>query len=107
MPACDSSKSMSEMETCPASSATSARVMRRHGLVQDTGRRQITSRIGAVPITVFSVFQPRKGSRNLGLDQSNHAVYVAGAKFDPKPAGAPARQRASVTPGTFVLVVVE
>src|SRR5215468_5002260 len=55
---------------------------------------------------VIQTLTTMEASRNLGLDRSNHAVYVAGAKFDPKPAGAPARQRASVTPGTFVLMVI-
>src|ERR1700692_1275650 len=45
-----------------------------------------------------------KGSRNRGLDPTNHRVYLVSAKFGPPPAGG---KRAPVLPGTFELMVIE
>jgi DNA-binding beta-propeller fold protein YncE len=44
------------------------------------------------------------GSRNMGLDPTNHRVYVVSAKFGPAPAGA---RRGPVLPGSFALMVIE
>jgi DNA-binding beta-propeller fold protein YncE len=44
-------------------------------------------------------------SRNMTVDPSTHAVWLAGAKFEPVPAGS--RQRPKLIPGSFVLLVVE
>jgi DNA-binding beta-propeller fold protein YncE len=52
---------------------------------------------------VQSVETPQ-GSRNMGLDPTNHRVFLVSAKFGPAPAG---RGRAPVLPGTFTLMVVE
>lgn len=38
------------------------------------------------------------GSRNVGLDPKTHALYLAGATFEPAQAGAP-RQRPKMVPG--------
>ena len=43
------------------------------------------------------------GSRNMGLDPTNHRVYVVAAKFGPAAAG----KRGAVLPGTFELLVIE
>ncbi len=43
------------------------------------------------------------GARNMGLDPTNHRVFLVSAKFGPAPAGG----RAPVLPGTFALMVVE
>jgi len=43
-------------------------------------------------------------SRNLGLDPTNHRVFVAAAKFGPAPAGA---KGTAVLPGSFELMVIE
>src|SRR5947207_289793 len=56
--------------------------------------------------------QTPMGSRNMGLDQTMHRLYVAAATFAPPPAppaGAPQGRggRASVVPGTFKLLVIE
>jgi len=48
-----------------------------------------------------------QGSRNMGLDPATHTIYLAGAKFEPQPAGAPARRRPPMVPGSFVVLVVE
>jgi DNA-binding beta-propeller fold protein YncE len=49
-----------------------------------------------------------QGSRNMGLDPTNHRVFVVSAKFGPPPAGAPpGRGRGTVLPGTFTLMVIE
>ena len=44
------------------------------------------------------------GSRNMGLDPTNHRVFVVSAKFGPVPAGA---RRGPVLPGSFALMVIE
>lgn len=48
-----------------------------------------------------------QGSRNMGLDPTNHRVFLVSAKFGPVPAGAPGRGRRPVLPGTFTLMVIE
>ena len=45
------------------------------------------------------------GSRNMGLDPTNHRVFVVSAKFGPAPAGG--KGRGSVLPGSFALMVIE
>ena len=45
-----------------------------------------------------------QGSRNMGLDPTNHRVFVASAKFGPVPAGG---RRGPVLPGSFSLMVIE
>jgi DNA-binding beta-propeller fold protein YncE len=48
--------------------------------------------------------QTPEGSRNLGLDPTNHRLYVAAAKFGPAPSGS---RRRPVLPGSFSLLVIE
>ena len=48
-----------------------------------------------------------QGSRNMGLDPTNHRVYVVSAKFGPAPDGGKGRGRAPVLPGSFSLMVIE
>jgi DNA-binding beta-propeller fold protein YncE len=45
-----------------------------------------------------------QGARNMGLDPSNHRVFIVSAKFGPTPAGA---RRGPVLPGSFTLMVIE
>jgi len=45
------------------------------------------------------------GSRNMGLDPTNHRVFVVSGKFGPAPAGG--RGRGPVLPGSFSLMVIE
>ena len=47
-----------------------------------------------------------QASRNMGLDPTNHRVFVVSAKFGSAPAGG-GRGRAPVLPGTFSLMVIE
>jgi DNA-binding beta-propeller fold protein YncE len=54
---------------------------------------------------VIENIQTPTGSRNLGLDPTNHRVFVASAKFGPVPAGG--RGRGPVLPGSFALMVIE
>jgi DNA-binding beta-propeller fold protein YncE len=54
---------------------------------------------------VIESVQTPQGSRNMGLDPTNHRVFVAGAKFGPAPAGG--RGRGPVLPGSFALMVIE
>ena len=53
---------------------------------------------------VAETVQTPPGSRNMGLDPSNHRVYVASAKFGPVPAGG---RRGAVVPGSFAVLVIE
>src|SRR5215831_8094337 len=48
-------------------------------------------------------------SRNMGLDPTTHAIYLAGASFEPMPQGQPAtgRQRPAMVANSFVVLVVE
>jgi DNA-binding beta-propeller fold protein YncE len=54
---------------------------------------------------VLQTLQTPQGSRNMGLDPTNHRVYVVSAKFGPVPAGG--RGRGPVLPGSFTLMVIE
>jgi DNA-binding beta-propeller fold protein YncE len=45
-----------------------------------------------------------QGSRNMGLDPTNHRVFIVSAKFGPVPAGA---RRGPVLPGSFTLMTIE
>jgi DNA-binding beta-propeller fold protein YncE len=54
---------------------------------------------------VLGNLQTPQGSRNLGLDPSNHRVFVASAKFGPAPAGG--RGRGPVLPDSFAVLVIE
>lgn len=45
-----------------------------------------------------------KGSRNMGVDPTNHRVFVVSAKFGPVPAGG---RRGPVLAGSFALMVIE
>ena len=47
----------------------------------------------------------RPAARNMGLDGTNHRVYLVSAQFGPPPANG--RGRGAVLPGTFTLMVVE
>lgn len=49
--------------------------------------------------------QTPQASRNMGLDPTNHRVFVVSAKFGPQPAGGKGRR--PVLPGTFTLMVIE
>jgi DNA-binding beta-propeller fold protein YncE len=51
--------------------------------------------------------QTPQGSRNMGLDPTNHRVYIVSAKFGPAPDGGKGRGRAPVLPGSFSLLVIE
>lgn len=46
-----------------------------------------------------------QGSRNMGLDPTNHRIYLVSAQFAPVPAGG--RGRPAVLPGTFTLHIIE
>src|SRR5438876_10155227 len=57
---------------------------------------------------VIENVQTAPAARNMGLDPTNHRVFVVSAKFGPPPAGAAAgRGRGSVLPGSFTLMVIE
>jgi DNA-binding beta-propeller fold protein YncE len=46
-----------------------------------------------------------QGSRNMGLDSTNHRIFVVSAKFGPAPLGS--RRRGPVLPGSFSLMLIE
>jgi len=45
------------------------------------------------------------GSRNMGLDPTNHKIFVVSAEFGPAPVGGKGRR--PVLPGTFTLITIE
>ncbi len=52
--------------------------------------------------------QTAPAARNMGLDPTNHRVFIVSAKFGPAPAGAAGnRGRGAVLPGSFTLMVIE
>jgi DNA-binding beta-propeller fold protein YncE len=53
---------------------------------------------------VVETVQTPVGSRNMGLDPTNHRVFLASAKFGPPPGG---RGRGPVLPDSFALLVIE
>ena len=57
---------------------------------------------------VIENVQTAAGARNMGLDPTNHRVFIVSAKFGPPPAGATGnRARGAVQPGSFALMVIE
>jgi len=54
---------------------------------------------------VLENIQTPSASRNMGLDPTNHRVFVVSAKFGPVPAGG--RGRGPVLPRSFTLMVIE
>ena len=54
---------------------------------------------------VAQTLKTPEGSRNMGLDPTNHRIYLAAAKFGEVPTGG--RGRRPVLPGTFSLLVIE
>ena len=44
------------------------------------------------------------GSRNMGLDPTNHRLFIVSAEFGPAPAGG---RRKPILPGTFTLMTIE
>lgn len=53
---------------------------------------------------VLETVQTPQGSRNMGLDATNHKIFLAAGKFGPVPAGG---RRGQVLPGTFEVLVIE
>jgi DNA-binding beta-propeller fold protein YncE len=53
---------------------------------------------------VVQTVQTPEGSRNMGLDSTNHRLYVAAAKFGPVPAEG---RRGPVIAGSFAILVIE
>jgi outer membrane protein assembly factor BamB len=57
---------------------------------------------------VLGNVQTPEGARNMGLDPTNHRVFLVSARFGPPPAGATGgRGRGPVLPGSFSLLVIE
>jgi DNA-binding beta-propeller fold protein YncE len=54
---------------------------------------------------VIQTIETPQGSRNMGLDFTNHRVFIVSAKFGPAPAGG--RGRGLVLPDSFALMVIE
>jgi DNA-binding beta-propeller fold protein YncE len=57
---------------------------------------------------VIENVQTAPAARNMGLDLTNHRVFVVSAKFGPAPADAVGgRRRGPVLPGSFTMMVIE
>jgi DNA-binding beta-propeller fold protein YncE len=54
---------------------------------------------------VVQTLETPQGARNMGLDPTNHRLFLVSAKFGPPPAGG--RGRGPVVPGSFTLMVIE
>ena len=54
---------------------------------------------------VIENVQTPQGARNMGLDPTNHRVFIVSAKFGPAPQGG--RGRGPVLPGSFTLMTIE
>jgi DNA-binding beta-propeller fold protein YncE len=54
---------------------------------------------------VVQTVETPQGSRNMGLDPTNHRIFVVSAKFGPTTAGG--RGRGPVLPGSFTLMTIE
>ncbi|HEY1758179.1 MAG TPA: hypothetical protein VGG72_22605 [Bryobacteraceae bacterium] len=54
---------------------------------------------------VVETVQTPQGSRNMGLDPTNHRVFLVAGKFGPAPAGG--KGRGTVLPGSFSLITIE
>jgi DNA-binding beta-propeller fold protein YncE len=54
---------------------------------------------------VLETIQTPQGARNMGLDPTNHRVFIVSAKFGPAPAGG--KGRGPVLPGSFTLMTIE
>ena len=68
------------------------------------GTLTIIHQDGADQYHVAQTVATPPGSRNMGLDATNHRVYVAAAKFGPTPPGA---RRGPVLAGSFAVLVIE
>src|SRR5262249_53972944 len=55
--------------------------------------------------SVTQTLQTSQGSRNMGLDATNHRIFIAGARFGPPPSNG--RGRPPVLPDSFSVLVVE
>jgi len=53
---------------------------------------------------VIQTIETPQGSRNMGLDPTNHRLFVASGRFTPPPGG---KGRPQVVPGSFEVLVIE
>jgi YVTN family beta-propeller protein len=57
--------------------------------------------------TVVATVPTQVSARTMALDRRSHTIYLAAARFAPKPAGAtPQRGRPNIEPNSFVILVV-
>ena len=56
-------------------------------------------------LTAVQSLATQPGARTMALDVKTHKIYLATAKFEPLPAGAPAHTRPKPVPGTFKILV--
>jgi DNA-binding beta-propeller fold protein YncE len=83
------------------------------GFDRDTGNAFASNADGTLTVIhqdapdqyhVIETIHTPEGARNMGLDPTNHRVFIVSAKFGPAPAG---KGRAPVLPGSFTLMVIE
>ena len=56
-------------------------------------------------LTVVQTLQTTTGARTMAVDPSTHRIYLAAAKYQPPPAGAPANARPTMIPGSMHLKI--
>ncbi len=68
------------------------------------GTLKVIHQDGPDQYRVAETLETPRGSRTMGLDPTNHRLFVAAAKFGPAPSGG---GRPAVLPGSFTLLVIE
>ncbi len=72
------------------------------------GTLTVIHRDGPDQYRIAATLPTAPGSRNMGLDLTNHRIFVVSAKFGPVPADvAGSRRRGPVLPGSFSVMVIE
>ena len=56
-------------------------------------------------MTVVQTLETARGARTMALDPATHRIYVAAAKYQEPPAGAPANARPTLVPGSMHMLV--
>jgi Mg-chelatase subunit ChlD len=56
-------------------------------------------------LTVVQTLATARGGRTMALDPATHRIYVAAAKYQDRPADAPANARPQIVPGSMHILV--
>ncbi len=70
------------------------------------GTLTVVKEVSRGKFEVVQTATTQRGARTIAVDARTHRVYLPTAQFAPPPAGATGRQRPSMVPGSFVVLVV-